>query len=92
MSPACSVISAKLLHPSALSCANQMLLEPPWLLHRREAASELEAVLGLSAAGPFFLTVYLRFLQECHSYQHMSKDQTRVTSHPVCLGVSWLDH
>lgn len=57
VSPTGSVISAKLLHSSALSHANQMLPEPPWLLHRREAASELEAVLGLSAAGPFFLTV-----------------------------------
>ena len=92
VSPAGSVISAKLLHPSALSRANQMLWEPPWLLHRREAALELEAVLGLSAAGPFFPTVCLRFLQECHSYQHTSKDQTRVTSHPACPGVSWLHH
>ena len=55
VSPACSVISAKLHHPSALSCANQMLPEPPWLLHRREAALELEAVLGLRAAGPFLV-------------------------------------
>ncbi|XP_044793889.1 uncharacterized protein LOC123332201 isoform X2 [Bubalus bubalis] len=92
VSPAGSVISAKLLHPSALSRANQMLWEPPWLLHHREAALELEAVLGLSAAGPFFPTVCLRFLQECHSYQHTSKDQTRVTSHPACPGVSWLHH
>ena len=79
-SPACSVIFPKPLSPSALPCANQTLPASPWLLHGREAESKREAVLGLRATGPFFLTVHHRFLEKCHTYQCVNKDPTRVIS------------